>query len=186
MQRTEVDVKTAIASAAGGALLAAALVAAPTLAASSVEVSVTRGIVFDTISFASYTCGFTIELHTVGKEVDIRRYDADGSLRAETLQQVYDGYLLNPANGKTITSRLAGPVIDVYNADGTVTEMVSGATVRTAPGSGIVSGFIGHERATLVPTGEVDADGNPVYDVADDAMSSGLFLGNGGVCDVLR
>jgi hypothetical protein len=185
MQATEVDVKTRIAGAISGALLAIAMMAAPTLAGSNVEVTITRGIVIDAISFASYTCGFTIELHTVGMDVDIRHYDADGNLQSETLQQVYDGYLLNPANGKSVASRVAGPIRDVVNADGTISETTTGATVRTAPGSGIVSGFIGHDRVTLVATGEIDEDGSPVYDVGDETFN-GLFLGTAGVCDMLR
>jgi hypothetical protein len=101
-----------------------------------------------------------------------------------TLQQHYDGYLLNPANGKTISSRVSGPIRDVFHADGTITETTSGATIRTAPGAGLVSGFIGHESVTLVPTGEVDEDGFPIYDFTDDTVN-GQFLGNGGVCAIL-
>jgi len=47
-----------------------------------------------------------------------------------------------------------------------------------------VSGFIGHESFVLVPTGEIDEDGFPVYDFMDDTFR-GIFLGNQGVCDVL-
>jgi hypothetical protein len=171
----------ALAAGALGAVLAAGSVAA----AGSVVVTVTHGIVFDTQAAASRTCGFPIELHTVGKEVRIDHYGADGVLRSSTLQQQYNGYLLNPANGKTISSRVSGPTRDVYVADGTIIETTSGATVRTAPGDGIVSGFIGHERVVMVPTGAIDEDGNPEYDVPVDTIN-GLFLGNDGVCAVLE
>lgn len=171
--------------AAIGGALGMALVAAPVGAGTVVDVTVTHGIVLDTQAAATRTCGFLIELHTVGKEVLVSRTDAEGRLVATTLVQVYNGYLLNPANGKTISSRVAGPVRDAYAADGTITETSGGATVRTAPGAGIVSGFIGHSRVVMVPTGAVDEDGNPEYDFTEDTFN-GLFLGNGGVCDVLR
>jgi hypothetical protein len=170
----------AVAAAAIGATMAAGSVAA-----ASTDVTVTHGIVLDTPSFASRTCGFPIELHTVGKEVSIKQYDADGELRQELTVQQYNGYLLNPANGKTIMSKVAGAGRLVYHEDGSITESGSGSTVRTAPGAGLVSGFIGHTRVTLVPTGEVDEEGFPVYDFVDET-SAGQFLGNGGVCDILR
>lgn len=173
-------ITTALVAGTIGAALAAGAAAAQT-----VEVTVTHGIVLDVQAAATRTCGFTIELHTIGKEVAISQYAADGTLRSTTLVQQYDGYLLNPANGKSISSRVAGPTRTVYAADGSFTETTNGMTVRTLPGAGIVSGFIGHERAVLVPTGGVDEDGNPEYDVTEDTFA-GLFLGNGGVCEALR
>ena len=177
-------ISTRISTALATAAIGAALVTGPA-AAASVEVTVTHGIVLDVQAAASRTCGFLIELHTVGKEVAINHYGADGTLLSATLVQQYDGYLLNPANGKRISSRVAGPTRTVYAADGTITEMTTGATVRTAPGAGLVSGFIGREWVVLVPTGGVDEDGNPEYDVTEDTIS-GQFLGNGGICDILR
>ena len=167
------------------ALAAAALAAPMTVAAaSSTVVTVTHGIVLDTTAAASATCGFPIELHTVGTEVSIRQYRSDGTLRSETLVQHYDGYLLNPANGKTLSSKVSGPDRIIYDADGSRTETSSGATTRTAPGAGLVSGFIGHSSVTLVPTGEIDADGFPVYDFTDDTFH-GQVLGNAGICAIL-
>ena len=166
-------------------LLAAALAAPLTVAAASTTVvTVTHGIVLDTAAAASGTCGFPIELHTVGTEISIRQYRSDGTLRSETLVQHYDGYLLNPANGKRISTKVSGPVRDVYNADGSITETSSGATTRTAPGAGLVSGFIGHSSVTLVPTGEIDEDGFPVYDFTDESVH-GQFLGNAGICAII-
>ena len=166
------------------ALVAASLAVGTVAAASNTETTVTHGIALDIAAAASQTCGFPIELHTVGMEVAIRHYDADGDLRSETLVQHYDGYLLNPANGKTVSTRVSGPTRDVYRADGSIAESSSGATTRTVPGSGLVSGFIGHESVVLVPTGETDEDGFPVYDFIDDSFH-GIFLGNQGVCDAL-
>lgn len=166
------------------ALLAVGLTAGIASAGGRTETSVTHGILLDFAAAASQTCGFPIELHSVGKEVSIRHYDAAGNLVSTTLVQHYDGYLLNPANGKRVASRVSGPVFDDYHADGSITESWSGSTVRTAPGSGVISGWIGREEFTLVPTGEIDEEGFPVYDFADESFH-GLFLGNQGVCAVL-
>ena len=166
------------------AIMATGLVVANVAAASRTETTVTRGIVLDIAAAVSQTCGFPIELHTVGKEVSIRHYDAAGDLRSETLVQHYDGYLLNPANGKTLSSRVSGPSQNVYRDDGSIAVSTSGSTTRTAPHFGLVSGFIGHESFVLVPTGETDEEGFPIYDFTDESFH-GLFLGNQGVCDVL-
>jgi hypothetical protein len=66
---------TQIVRAAAAALLAAGLVSATTAAESRTEVTVTHGIGLHVTAAASWTCGFLIELHTVGKEVSIRHYD---------------------------------------------------------------------------------------------------------------
>jgi hypothetical protein len=166
------------------ALVAASLGAGTVAAGSSTETTVTRDILLDIAAAASQTCGFPIELHTVGMEVSIRHYGANGTLRSSTLVQHFNGYLLNPANGKTVASRVSGPVRDTYYADGSIAESTSGSTTRTAPGFGLVSGFIGHESYLLVPTGETDEDGFPVYDFFDESFH-GIFLGNQGVCAVL-
>ena len=84
---------------------------------------------------------------------------------------MYDGYLLNPANGRTVSSKVAGPERSVYNADGTIAVTSTGSTHRNAPGGGLLSGFIGRDHFVLVPTGEVDEDGFPIYDFADESGS---------------
>ena len=170
---------------ATAALVAAGLLAGPANAASRTETTVTHEIALDFAAVvASQTCGFPVELHTVGKEVAILHYDADGTLTSMTIVSHYDGYFLNPANGKTVSSRVSGPVFDVFNADGSISESWSGSTVRTVPGSGLVSGWIGRESFTLVPTGGVDEEGFPIYDVLDDTFH-GQFLWYEGVCAVL-
>ncbi|HEY5997631.1 MAG TPA: hypothetical protein VIU29_11460, partial [Candidatus Deferrimicrobiaceae bacterium] len=82
------------------ALVAASLSIGTAAAGATTETTVTHGITLDiSLGSASQTCGFPIELHTVGMDVLILHYDADGTLASQTLQQHYDGYLLNPANG---------------------------------------------------------------------------------------
>ena len=173
-----------IRSALLAATLLVALGAPGASAATTVEVERTSGINLDTLAFgATAACGFTVELHSVGKEVVISRYD-DGRLVSQTRQIVYHGELLNPANGRTVPSKVAGPGRTVYYEDGTIVETTSGVTHRNVPGAGLVSGFIGHSRVVLAPTGDVDENGFPIYDVVDES-SAGPFLGNAGVCEHL-
>jgi hypothetical protein len=166
------------------AAIAMVAVVAPA-AASTVETTVTHDIHLDITLFgASQACGFTVELHSIGKEVSILQYDADGNLRSELRQLVYTGYVLNPTNGKTISSKVAGYDKTSYNADGSIDLVSTGTTHRNAPGYGLVSGFIGRDAVTLVPTGEVDEDGFPIYEETD-ASFNGQFLGNDGMCAIL-
>jgi hypothetical protein len=95
--------------AAATAILGLALAAPAALAATTVDVERSVDVHFDAIAFgASVECGFTIEIHTVGKGLMISRYQ-DGRLVSQTIQFVWTGYLLNPANGRTVDSKVAGP-----------------------------------------------------------------------------
>lgn len=171
--------------AAAVAALALTLTAPATNAATSVEIERASGINFDAIAFGvTAACGIPIELHTVGRSVVISRYDSDGRLVAQTIQAVWDGYLLNPANGNTVASKVAGPERILYLEDGTVVDTLTGSTHRNVPGAGLVSAFIGRDRVVLAPTGEVDEDGFPIYDFVDGSQV-GRWLGNAGVCEFL-
>jgi hypothetical protein len=175
---------TRLIRAASFALLAVALAAPAAQAATTVEVERASGINLDSLAFGvTAACGFTVELHSVGREVTISRYD-DGVLVSQTVQIVYDGYLLNPANGRTVSSKVAGPERSVYNADGSIAVTSTGSTHRNASGGGLLSAFIGRDHFVLVPTGELDDDGLPIYDFADES-TTGRWLGNAGVCEFL-
>ncbi|HEX5014714.1 MAG TPA: hypothetical protein VFV72_11225 [Candidatus Limnocylindrales bacterium] len=167
------------------AALVLVLTAPASNAATTVVVEREAGINFDAIAFGvTAACGVPIELHTVGKSVVISRYDKDGRLVAQTIQAVWDGYLLNPANGKTVMSKVAGPERIRYLEDATIVDTLTGSTHRNVPGAGLVSGFIGRDRVVLAPTGEVDEEGFPIYDFVDESQS-GQWLGNGGLCEFL-
>ena len=170
--------------AAATAILSGALVAPAALAATTVEVERSVDVHFDAVAFgASVECGFTIEIHTIGKGVVISR-TVDGRLVSQTIQFVWTGYLLNPANGRTVDSKVAGPERITYLADGTIIDATMGSTHRNVPGAGLVSGFIGRGYTKLVPTGELDEDGFPIFDVVDESFS-GQWLGNAGLCEFL-
>jgi hypothetical protein len=169
--------------AASLALLVVALTAPTTAAATTVEVEREAGINLDTLAFGvTAACGFPVELHTVGKETIIRRYEG-GRLVSEHRQLVYRGYLLNPANGRTVATHVAGSDRTVYAENGSIISTSTGTTHRNVPGAGIVSGFMGRTYAVLVPTG-VDGEGNPIYEPLDESFS-GLLLGNAGLCEFL-
>jgi len=171
--------------AAATAILAVSLAVPAVAAATTVEIERAADINFDAIAFgATAACGVPIELHTVGKSVVISRYDSDGRLVAQTIQAVWNGYLLNPANGKTVTSKVAGPERIRFLEDGTIVDTLTGSTHRNVPGAGLVSGFIGRDRVVLAPTGEVDDEGFPIYDFVDESQT-GQWLGNGGLCEFL-
>ena len=176
---------TRLLRAAATALLALAMAAPTASASTTVVVERAAGINFDSLAFGvSAACGVPIELHTVGRELVISHYADDGSLVSQTIQSVFHGYLLNPANGRTVPSKVAGTERIEFLDDGTIVDTTTGSTHRNVPGGGLVSGFIGHDRVVLAPTGEVDEEGLPIYDVVDES-TSGRWLGNGGVCESL-
>lgn len=169
---------------ASAAVLALTLAAPAAIASTTVEFERIREVHFDFVAPApTATCGFPVELHTSGTQSLTSRYD-DGRLVQQHFRWVLSGYFLNPANGKMVTSKVAAPERIEYAADGSIVDVVTGATVRTIPGAGLVSGFIGLDYVELVPTGEVDEEGFPIFDVAD-ARSAGQFIWYEEVCEYL-
>jgi hypothetical protein len=162
----------------------AALASSTAFASTTVVVERTVDLHFDGVALGATTeCGFPIEVHTIGSGIVISRYYGD-QLVSQTIQFVWDGYFLNPANGHTVDSMVAGPERITYLADGTVIDVATGTTHRNLPGEGLVSGFIGRGYVVLVPTGEVDVDGFPIYDLVDESFT-GQWLGNTGMCATL-
>lgn len=163
-----------------GALLASGIA----LASTSVVIERATEVHFDAPAIgATADCGFPIEVHTVGNGIVISRSD-DDRLVSQTIQFVWTGYFLNPANGHTVDSKVAGPERITYLADGTIIDVGTGSTHRNLPGEGLVSGFIGRGYVVLVPTGEIDGDGFPIYDVVEESFT-GQWLGNTGMCAAL-
>lgn len=170
--------------AASAAGLALALAAPAAMANTTVEFERIREVHFDFVASApTATCGFPVELHTSGTQSLTSRY-SDGRLVQQHFRWVLSGYFLNPANGKSVTSKVAGPERIEYAADGSIVDVLTGATVRTVPGAGLVSGFIGLTYVELVPTGEVDEEGFPIFDVVDE-RSAGQFIWYDALCTYL-
>ena len=106
---------------------------------------------------AGTRCPFEVVRTVDGTLVTTTFVGADGLTR-QTLffRPGFIGYV-NPANGKTLTAVLAGPVITADNGDGTSTVTIPGNDQRyTAPGLGFIVGNTGLLIATVDnTTGEV-------------------------------
>lgn len=143
-------VALAIAVLALGSTTASAVVAAaPTRVIEEVHISTTFP--------AGTRCPFEVERSVDGTLVTTTFTGADG-LGKET-RSFRDGKIvyLNPANGKTLTAVLAGPVVTSDNGDGTSTVRVPGNDQRyTAPGIGFIVGNTGLAVYTVDnATGEI-------------------------------
>ena len=143
------------------AAIAVAVLALSSMAASAVVASSpTRlvEVVHVSGSFPAGTrCPFEVVRTVDGTLVTTTFTDSDG-LTKET-RSFKDGKIvyLNPANGKTLTAVLAGPVVTEDNGDGTSTVRVPGNDQRyTAPGIGFIVGNTGLAVYTVDnATGEI-------------------------------
>ena len=127
----------------------AALAAAPTRVIEEVHIS---------SAFPAGTrCPFEV-VRTVDGTLVTTTFIGNDGLATET-RSFKDGKIvyLNPANGKTLTAVLAGPVVTADNGDGTSTVRVPGNDQRyTAPGIGFIVGNTGLAVYTVDnATGEI-------------------------------
>jgi hypothetical protein len=89
---------------------------------------------------AGVFCPFAFTFHTVGTLRTTTYSDGRVVTHAVSFHVTYT----NPANGKSVTTTLAGPVIVVPNGDGTVTVTVNGNDGHiTAPGQGSIFADVG-------------------------------------------
>jgi hypothetical protein len=105
---------------------------------------------------AGVRCPFEVVRTVDGTLVTTTFTDVDGLTRVtNSFHNGKIGYL-NPANGKTLTAVLAGPVVTIDNGDGTSTVRIPGNDQRyTAPGIGFIVGNTGLLIATVdTATGE--------------------------------
>ncbi len=130
------------------ASLAISTALASTAAAAQPDVEITKDVVFDFYprSFEE-ACGFPVRLYTEGFFVTITHYDTEGNPTRITNSAVFHGTL--SANGKSISSKVAGPERIVLNEDGTETLTITDVTHRNVPGEGFVSGTAGREIVTF-------------------------------------
>jgi hypothetical protein len=116
------------------------LVVAPTAAA---DQPVTTEVHFDrtrTIAAGPNTCPFPFIVHTEGT----LRETVFSSGKDVTYAIDFHITYTNPANGKTLTTVLAGPFIIEPNGDGTVTVTINGNDGHlTAPGQGSIFAAVG-------------------------------------------
>lgn len=138
-------------------LVLASLAAGPVLAAGAPEI--TRIPVDDTRFFPAGTrCAFDVVGHRSGTATIKDWLAADGSLERETFTWS-NGKIeyTNPANGRSITTLLAGPQIVEVLPDGTALVTVPGNDqAAVVPGLGFVAGRTGLSRTIVdLDTGEV-------------------------------
>jgi hypothetical protein len=131
-----------------GALLALA----PTAAADPPVTTVQQ---IDRTSTRTGFCDFPITIHTVGTFRTTAYSDGRAVTHAIDFHITYS----NPATGKSVSTTLAGPFIEVPNGDGTVTVTIHGNDGHeTAPGQGTIYAAVG----TLVYIADADADEVPL------------------------
>ena len=137
------------------ALVASAIAASVALAAGPTRV--VEAVHISTTFPAGARCPFEVVRTVDGTLVTTTHTDTDGlSTEFRSFHNGKIGYL-NPANGKTLTAVLAGPVVSSDNGDGTSTVRIPGNDQRyTAPGIGFIVGNAGLFVATVDnATGEV-------------------------------
>ena len=93
-----------------------------------------------TIAAGPGTCPFPFNFHTVGTLRETAFSDGKTVTHAVSFSVTYT----NPANGKTLVTRLGGPIIVEPNGDGTVTVTINGNDGHlTAPGQGSIFAAVG-------------------------------------------
>lgn len=133
----------------------------------------------DTVFFAqtSTICGFPFYEHDTGTVTTMITTLPDGSVKAHDIvvKIAVTFYSTDPAHTGTVTTRAAGPFIEIDHPDGSVTAMGVGQDGHmTIPGQGLVWGEIGITKI------EVDARGN----VTD--IQHGIFSpDHSGICPLL-
>jgi hypothetical protein len=136
------------------AALAAAAVLAPAALADAPDVRTHTN--FDSTRTIT-ACGFPVVIHSEGVFTVWQYLDENGAVVRERLhvERAFTVTWSNPANGKSISSVLGGPVFNEFGADGSLTQTVAGRErLFIARGEGPVASQVG--RIVFV----VDANGN--------------------------
>lgn len=114
-------------------------------------------------------CGFPITSHSEGVFTVWEYFDDAGRLVRERLhvERSFTVTLTNPANGKSISSVLGGPVFNEFSPDGTQTQTVAGRErLFIARGDGPVAMEVGRIVFVVDPTGnETIPFATPHWDV---------------------
>jgi hypothetical protein len=133
----------------------------------------------DTVFYArtSAICGFPFYEHDTGTVTTMITTLPDGSVKAHdvVVKVTVTFYSTDSAHTGTVTTRGAGPFIEIDHPDGTVTLMAAGQDGHvTMPGQGLVWGEIGITKT------EIDASGNVTE------IQHGIFSpDHSGICPLL-
>ena len=106
-------------------VLAAALALVPAAAAAPPDVVTHENV---DLTRTVGVCGFPVVVHSEGVFTDWQWFDESGALVRERahVERAYTITWSNPANGKSISTVLGGPVFVEYDADGSYTQTVEG------------------------------------------------------------
>jgi hypothetical protein len=125
---------------AAGVALAVLAVLVPVAAADQPVTTLTQINRTFTFPAGPAGCAFPILVHTEGTLRETLFSNGKDSTRAVDFHITYT----NPANGKTLSTVLAGPFVIEPNGDGTVTVTINGNDGHlTAPGSGSIFADVG-------------------------------------------
>ena len=131
------------------AVLAPAALADPPFTVTEDDVNVTLPAPF---------CGFPTIAHIEGVLKTKTYVDDAGNVVRQVLnvQQSFTITYTNPANGKSISTVLGGPVFVEYHPDGSFTQTVAGRErLYVAPGEGPVASQVGRLVVHVAPDGTV-------------------------------
>jgi hypothetical protein len=122
-------------------------------------------------------CGFPVRLQTEGFFKTLTFVDAAGNPTRQINQAVFHGSL--SANGRSITSKVAGPEMVTFNDDNTVTIVVLGVSHRNVPGAG----HVGMSAGRVVVLLTFDENGEVIGE--EVVSQSGLAEPLEEICDFL-
>ena len=161
------------------ASLALLTIAVCPAAAGAAQPTFVTNVVDETVFFAqtSAICGFPVYEHDTGTVRTMVTRMPDGSVKSHdvVVKIAVTFFSTDPNHPRTVTTRPAGPFIEIDHPDGSVTMMGIGQDGHvTMPGQGLVWADIG-----IVKT-EIDASGN-VTEVAHGIFSPD----HSGICPLL-
>ena len=142
-------IRVILAVAAAAAVLAPTALADPPFTVTAEEVDITRPAPF---------CGFPTIAHIEGVLKTKTYTDEGGNVVREVLnvQQSFTITYTNPANGKSISTVLGGPVFVEYHPDGSFTQTIAGRErLYVAPGLGPVASQVGRLVVRVASDGTV-------------------------------
>ena len=125
-------------------------------AAAAPPTVVTHEPVDRTVTFTA--CGFPVVSHAQGTFTTWQFYDDAGNLVRERLsvQRGYTITLTNPANGKSVSTVLGGPVFVDYEPDGSATQTIVGhERIYIVPGQGPIFTQVGRQVVRFGADGSV-------------------------------
>jgi hypothetical protein len=115
-------------------------------------------------------CAFPVERTFDGKLLTRTTTYDDGTVVVHKWVEGLTYQLVNPANGKTLFSHLGGTEDITTAPDGTVTDEVRGNNINfTVPGSGRLTGYVGHVAVTVLP------DGTQTIDISTHNEADSIF-----------